>query len=237
MPLLNIVLVLIVIGVVLWLINSFIPMASAIKAILNVVVVVAVGVWVLKAVGLWGTVTNYRMHWSEGDWFRISDDELIDSFLDESLETLDMANKNSFLRCFLTGLGTGITLAILFAPRSGGATRHFIGRKAHEGTETLKAKAAAGRDYIERQGAELRDRAKELVGRGAEAPVGPRYESAEVAGTSHGDWEARTGLLAKHIPGAKEVNPEWKCWPLSSQPRYHSLDKVTALLHANLSIR
>jgi len=62
MPLLNIVLVLIVIGVALWLINSYIPMASAIKAILNVVVVVAVGVWVLKAVGLWGSVTSYRLH-------------------------------------------------------------------------------------------------------------------------------------------------------------------------------
>lgn len=60
MPLLNIVLVLIVVGVALWLVNSYIPMASSIKAILNVVVVVAIGVWVLKAVGLWGSVTNYR---------------------------------------------------------------------------------------------------------------------------------------------------------------------------------
>jgi hypothetical protein len=62
MPLLNIVVVLVVIGVALWLINSFIPMASSIKSILNVVVVVAVVVWVLKAAGLWGSVTNYRMH-------------------------------------------------------------------------------------------------------------------------------------------------------------------------------
>ncbi len=60
MPLLNIVLVLIVVGVALWLVNSFIPMASSIKAILNVVVVVAIGVWVLKAVGMWGSVTSYR---------------------------------------------------------------------------------------------------------------------------------------------------------------------------------
>jgi len=60
MPLLSIVLVLIVVGVALWLINSYIPMASSIKAILNVVVVVAIGIWVLKAVGLWGSVTSYR---------------------------------------------------------------------------------------------------------------------------------------------------------------------------------
>jgi predicted membrane protein len=61
MPLINIVFALIVVGVGLWLINRFIPMASSIKTILNVVVVVAVGIWVLKAVGLWGQVTSYRM--------------------------------------------------------------------------------------------------------------------------------------------------------------------------------
>jgi hypothetical protein len=60
MPLLNIVLVLVVIGVALWLVNNYIPMASSIKSILNVVVVVGVGVWLLKAVGLWGSVTSYR---------------------------------------------------------------------------------------------------------------------------------------------------------------------------------
>ncbi len=63
MPLINIVIGLVVVGVALWLINNFIPMASSIKAILNVVVVVAVGVWVLQAFGLWGRVTSYRfMH-------------------------------------------------------------------------------------------------------------------------------------------------------------------------------
>jgi predicted membrane protein len=61
MPLINIVVALIVVGVALWLINRFIPMASSIKTILNVVVVVAVGIWVLKAVGLWGQVTSYRL--------------------------------------------------------------------------------------------------------------------------------------------------------------------------------
>jgi predicted membrane protein len=60
MPLLNIVVVLIVVGVALYLINRFIPMASSIKTILNIVVVVAVCVWLLQAVGLWGTVKNFR---------------------------------------------------------------------------------------------------------------------------------------------------------------------------------
>ena len=61
MPLLNIVVALIVVGVALWMINRFIPMASSIKTILNVVVVVAVSVWVLQAVGLWGQISSYRI--------------------------------------------------------------------------------------------------------------------------------------------------------------------------------
>ena len=61
MPLINLLFALIVVGVALWLINRFIPMASSIKTILNVVVVVAVGVWVLQTVGLWGDITRFRI--------------------------------------------------------------------------------------------------------------------------------------------------------------------------------
>ena len=61
MPLVYIVLVLIVVGMALWLINTYIPMAGSIKTMLNAVVVIAVGVWILQAVGLWGTVINYRV--------------------------------------------------------------------------------------------------------------------------------------------------------------------------------
>ena len=61
MPLINIVLALVVAGMALYLINRFIPMASSIKAILNVVVVVAVSVWVLQVTGLWGPISNYRL--------------------------------------------------------------------------------------------------------------------------------------------------------------------------------
>lgn len=61
MPLVNLVVALIVVGMALWVINRFIPMASSIKTILNVVVVVAVCVWVLQVVGLWGDVTRFRI--------------------------------------------------------------------------------------------------------------------------------------------------------------------------------
>jgi predicted membrane protein len=61
MPLLNLVVVLVVVGVALYLINRYIPMASSIKSILNVVVVIAVCVWVLQVVGLWGSISSFRV--------------------------------------------------------------------------------------------------------------------------------------------------------------------------------
>lgn len=61
MPLVYIVLVLIVVGMAMWLINTYIPMAGSIRRILNAVVVIIVCVWVLKAVGLWGDLVNYRL--------------------------------------------------------------------------------------------------------------------------------------------------------------------------------
>lgn len=52
MPLLNVVVTLIVVGVGLWLINRFIPMQGTIKSILNVVVVIVVVLWLLFGFGI-----------------------------------------------------------------------------------------------------------------------------------------------------------------------------------------
>lgn len=61
MPLLNIFVMLIVVGMGLYMVNRYIPMASSIKTILNVVVVIVVCVWLLQAAGIWGSVSNYRL--------------------------------------------------------------------------------------------------------------------------------------------------------------------------------
>lgn len=52
MSLLHVVFVLVVIGVLLWLVNRFIPMASSIKSILNAVVVIGVVFWLLRVSGI-----------------------------------------------------------------------------------------------------------------------------------------------------------------------------------------
>jgi hypothetical protein len=62
MPLVQIVIVLVVVGVLLWLVNRFIPMAGSIKSILNAVVVICVVVWLLNIFGLMHYITNFHIN-------------------------------------------------------------------------------------------------------------------------------------------------------------------------------
>ena len=67
MPLIYIVVTLVVVGIILWLINTYVPMAGSIKAILNIVVVIATCVIVLQTLGLWnGTVGLWHKLKSRG---------------------------------------------------------------------------------------------------------------------------------------------------------------------------
>jgi gas vesicle protein len=101
------------------------------------------------------------------------------------MENVEMNNRGTALLTFVTGLAAGIALTILFAPRSGAATRRLIGRKVEEGQDwmtdraaaaqeyvTDKAaaaqdyvtdKAAAAQDYVRGRGEELRGRVKEVA--------------------------------------------------------------------------
>ena len=56
MTLIDIVVALVVIGLIMWLINTYIPMAGGIKSLLNVVVFVVVLIWVLQIFGLVGAI-------------------------------------------------------------------------------------------------------------------------------------------------------------------------------------
>jgi hypothetical protein len=61
MSLITLVIVLVVVGVVLWLINSYIPMQATIKKILNAVVVIVVVLWLLSAFGVIGSLNSVRI--------------------------------------------------------------------------------------------------------------------------------------------------------------------------------
>ncbi|WP_394799437.1 Thivi_2564 family membrane protein [Ferruginibacter lapsinanis] len=58
MPILTILIVLIVVGVLLWLVNTYLPMDRKIKNILNIVVVIVVVIWLLKAFGVLSSLNN-----------------------------------------------------------------------------------------------------------------------------------------------------------------------------------
>lgn len=55
MPLVNLIITLVVVGVLLWLINAYIPMEPTIKKILNVVVIIIVILWLLSAFGIFNS--------------------------------------------------------------------------------------------------------------------------------------------------------------------------------------
>jgi uncharacterized membrane protein YhdT len=61
MPLINLIITLIIVGVLLWLVNAYIPMDGKIKKILNIVVVICVVVWLLSAFGIIGHSGDIRV--------------------------------------------------------------------------------------------------------------------------------------------------------------------------------
>ncbi len=61
MPLLTILIVLVVVGVILWLVNTYIPMDRKIKNILNIVVVIVVVIWLLQAFGVMGSLKSLKI--------------------------------------------------------------------------------------------------------------------------------------------------------------------------------
>jgi hypothetical protein len=61
MSLISIIIALVIAGVVLWLVNTYIPMDGKIKSILNIVVVIVVILWLLSAFGVIGSLSNIRI--------------------------------------------------------------------------------------------------------------------------------------------------------------------------------
>ena len=61
MSLVTLVIVLVVVGVILWLINSYIPIQSTIKKILNAVVIIVVVLWLLSAFGIIDNIDTIRI--------------------------------------------------------------------------------------------------------------------------------------------------------------------------------
>lgn len=61
MSLISLIVAIVVVGILLWAINSYIPMDDKIKKILNIVVVVVLVLWILQAFGVWGYLSGVRV--------------------------------------------------------------------------------------------------------------------------------------------------------------------------------
>jgi hypothetical protein len=61
MSLISLVVVLIVVGVLLWLVNTYIPMDRKIKNIVNIIVVIVVVLWLLQVFGILGSLGGIRI--------------------------------------------------------------------------------------------------------------------------------------------------------------------------------
>jgi len=61
MPLIHLLFVLAVVGVLLWLVNAYLPVNAKVKKILNIVVVIAVALWLMSVFGILGSLSRIRV--------------------------------------------------------------------------------------------------------------------------------------------------------------------------------
>ena len=80
-----------------------------------------------------------------------------------------MAEHNSGISYFVVGLGIGVAIGMLMAPRSGEETRQLLRARADEGKDFLRTKADESREFVRRRGTELRESATDLIDRSKEA--------------------------------------------------------------------
>ena len=80
-----------------------------------------------------------------------------------------MAEQSNGLSYFIVGLGVGVAVGMLLAPRSGEETRQLLREKADEGKDYLRTKADESKEFVRRRGAELRESASDLIDRSKDA--------------------------------------------------------------------
>jgi len=80
-----------------------------------------------------------------------------------------MAEQNSGISYFVVGLGIGVAVGMLMAPRSGEETRQILRAKADESKDFLRSKADESREFVRRRGSELRESASDLIDRSKDA--------------------------------------------------------------------
>jgi len=89
-----------------------------------------------------------------------------------------MAEQNSGISYFAVGLGIGVAVGLLLAPRSGEETRQILLDKAGEGKDYLRTKAEESKDFVRRRGTEFRESGSDLIDRSKDALVKQKEQLA-----------------------------------------------------------
>jgi gas vesicle protein len=84
-------------------------------------------------------------------------------------ESEKMAENNGGIGYFVVGVGIGVAVGMLLAPRSGEETRQILRVKADESKDFLRAKADESKEFARRRASELRDSAADLIDRSKDA--------------------------------------------------------------------
>ena len=77
-----------------------------------------------------------------------------------------MADSNNGLGYFIVGMGIGVAVGLLVAPRSGEETRKLLREKADEGADYVRTRTDEGREYLRRRSDEFREQATDFVEKG-----------------------------------------------------------------------
>ena len=113
MPLIQLLEVLIVVGVLLWLVNRFIPMQASIKSILNGVVVIAVVLWLLNVFGLFHSLSAYPYRKRMTSWQEIAQDTLSPNTRSRQRNPADICQGDTLKIKLLLAAGIALSVSAL----------------------------------------------------------------------------------------------------------------------------
>jgi gas vesicle protein len=94
--------------------------------------------------------------------------------------------------CFLTGVGVGAVLAVLYAPMSGAETQAFLRQKGKDGADHAKRAANEGADYVKRQAEGAKKTVTETAGRVKSAVVDPVAAAIDVGKQAYDERDAQS---------------------------------------------
>jgi gas vesicle protein len=110
-----------------------------------------------------------------------------------------MADQRTTFYCFVTGLGVGMAVTLLIAPRSGAATRKLIRRRAAEASDLVRTKTTHATKYIKRRSAATLEQAGKMIESCKEALDKRKTQLVGVVEAGKDAYQVATSKLASAL--------------------------------------